>query len=134
MTDGAVYSLKTLLLPVFEKYPDRIVFAYLFGSAAKEEVTPLSDVDVAVFLSEGTREFYSDMRLSLYANLCRTLKQNDVDLAVLNTAHNILLLEEIVRYGVVLYDNDVDAREDFEIKVIHRAIDFREQRFAVMGV
>ena len=134
LTAVKVTSIKALLLPVFEKYSDRIVFAYLFGSAALEEVTPLSDLDFAVFLSHGTRKFYSDSRFSLYADLCRTLKRNDIDLVVLNTAGNIILLEEIVRKGVVFYDKDVEVREAFEIKVIHQAIDFKEQRLAVMGI
>ena len=127
-------STKALLLPVFERYADSVVFAYLFGSAAKEEVTALSDIDIAVYLSYGTREFYSDTKLSLYADLCRALRSNDVDLVILNTSKNIVLLDEIVRNAVVLYDRDSDLREDFEVKVLHRAIDFKEQRFAVMGL
>ena len=128
-----VESIKAILLPVFERYADSVVFAYLFGSAAKGEATALSDIDIAVYLSYGTRKFYSDTKLSLYADLCRALRSNDIDLVILNTSRNIVLLEEIVRSAVVLYERDSDFREDFEVKVLHRAIDFREQRLAVMG-
>jgi predicted nucleotidyltransferase len=127
-------SIKALLLPVFERYADSVVFAYLFGSSAKEEVTALSDIDIAVYFSYGTREFHSDTKLSLYADLCRALRSNDIDLVILNTSRNIVLLDEIVRNAVVLYERDSDLREDFEVKVLHRAIDFKEQRLAVMGL
>jgi predicted nucleotidyltransferase len=127
-------DIKALLLPVFERHAEKIVFAYLFGSAATDELTPLSDIDIAAYLSRGTREFYSDTRLSLHADLCRALQRNDVDLVILNTSGNIILQDEIVRNAIVLYESDVDAREEFEVKVLHRAIDFREQRLAVMGI
>lgn len=42
-------DIKRALLPVFEKYRDKGVFAYLFGSVAVGESAPLSAVDVAVY-------------------------------------------------------------------------------------
>ena len=134
MLPDRVSLIKEALSGVFDRYRGRVLFAYVFGSAAVEETTPMSDLDIAVFLSEGTREFYSDTRLSLYADLCRVLKRNDVDLLVLNTAGNLILLDEIVRKGVLLYDDAVEVREVFEVRVIHEAIDFKHQRLEVMGI
>ncbi len=122
------------LFPVFEKYRERLVFAYLFGSVATGEAAPLSDVDIAICFAGGMKETFFDDRLSLYADICRALKSNDVDLLVLNSASNLIILEDVVRHGVILYDRDPDLREEFELKVLHRAIDFREQRVAVMGM
>ena len=31
----------------------KVVFAYLFGSLARDKVLPLSDVDIAIYLKEG---------------------------------------------------------------------------------
>jgi predicted nucleotidyltransferase len=132
MTD-AIESIKRALLPLFEKYRGKVAFAYLFGSVAAGEAAPLSDVDIAVFIEAGNRETFFDDRLSLYADICRALKSNDVDLLVLNSATNLVILEEVVRHGVVLYDRDSDRREAFELRVLHQAIDFRHQRVAVMG-
>jgi predicted nucleotidyltransferase len=129
----SVDSIKADLLPVFENHADAVVFAYLFGSAAKEEPAPLSDIDIAAYLSPGAVKFHADIRLSLYADVCRALKRNDVDLLILNTAGNIMLLDEIVRQGTLLLDRDPAIREDFEVKILHQAIDFREQRLTVMG-
>ena len=83
--------IKNAVLPVFEKYRDKIICAYLFGSVAEAETSPLSDVDIAVFLSDGTRESNFDIKLSLYADFCRALKRSDVDVVILNTATNIIL-------------------------------------------
>ena len=127
-------SLKSFLLPLFERYGERIKFAYLFGSAAREDAAPLSDIDIAVFLPRGTRKFYSETRLSIHADLCRMLKRNDIDLLILNTASNIILLDEIIRQGVVIYERDSNLREEFELKILHQAIDFKEQRYSVMGL
>jgi predicted nucleotidyltransferase len=128
-----VDSIRAALLPVFEKYREKVAFAYLFGSLATGEAGPLSDVDIAVFFL-GERETFFDDRLSLHADICRALRSNEVDLLVLNSASNLIILEDVVRRGIVLYDGDPDLRDDFEVRVLHQAIDFREQRLAVMGM
>ena len=43
-------------------------------------------------------------------------------------AVNIMLLNEIVRHSVIIFERDDEARESFEFRVLHEAIDFREQR------
>ncbi len=127
-------NIKDILLPVFEKYKDMVVFAYLFGSASQDTAHPLSDIDIAVFLSGQERESYFDAKLSLYADFCRALRRDDIDVIVLNTTTNIMLLDEIIRHGLVLYDRDSNVRESFDIKILHQAIDFKEQRLTIMGV
>lgn len=124
--------IKDALLPIFDKYKDKVLFAYLFGSTV-EGSHPLSDIDIAVFMS-ATKESLFDIRLSLYTDFCRALKRSDIDVAVLNTAKNIMLLNEIIHHGIVIYDRDTALREEFELKVLHQFIDFKEHRFAVMGV
>lgn len=126
-------SIKKTLSALFERQGG-VLFAYLFGSAAKGEVSPLSDVDIAVYLTSVGPESFFDMKLSLHADICRALKMNEVDLVILNTAANKMLIEDIIRYGVVIYDRDMDTREDYEIMALHHAIDFKTQRLAVMGV
>lgn len=122
------------LRPVIEKYKDNILFAYLFGSAARNDSRPLSDIDIAVFLHKGEKGTYFDLKLAIHADICRVLKRNDIDVVILNIATNIMLLDEIIRHGVVLFDGDRDFREVFEYKILHQAIDFKEQRKAVVGV
>lgn len=127
-------NIKELLLSVFEKYRGQLVFAYLFGSTVKGNYTRLSDIDIAVFLSKGKGKPFSDTKLSLHADFCRALKRNNVDVVLLNTAKNIILLDRIVKDGTVLFDTDRDFRKEFEQKILHRAIDFKEQRMALINV
>lgn len=134
MTDKSPQNfIKDTLQPVFQKYGKQVLFAYLFGSVARHSSSLLSDIDIAVFLAPDAKDAYFDTKLSLYADFCRVLKRNDIDVIVLNSSTNIVLLDEIVRSGFVLFDSDRDLREQFELKVIHSAIDFKEQRLAVMG-
>jgi len=116
----------------FENHADQVRFAYLFGSAARGNQTVLSDIDIAVYIVKETTDTF-DAKLSLHADLCRALKRNDVDVVVLNTTTNLMLLDEIVRTGLVLYDAAPETRTDFELKILHRALDFKYQRNAVMG-
>lgn len=119
--------------PVIEKYKDHILFAYLFGSAARNDSRPLSDIDIAVFLHKGEKGSYFDLKLAIHADICRVLKRNDIDVVVLNITTNLMILDEIVRYGIVLFEGDKNLREEFEHKILHQAIDFKEQRKAVVG-
>ena len=79
-------------------------FAYLFGSSARGDEFPLSDIDIAVYMrSQNVR---LDDELRLHSILSRGLKSNKVDLVILNRARNIILLEEIIRHGRVVCDNN----------------------------
>lgn len=127
-------NIKELLLSVFEKYRGQLLFAYLFGSTVTDNYTHLSDIDIAVFLSLEKGQPFSDTKLSLHADFCRALKRDNVDLVLLNTAKNIILLDQIVNDGIVLFDTDRDFRKEFEQKILHRAIDFKHQRMALMHV
>lgn len=127
-------NIKEKLLPLFSKYERNVLFAYLFGSIVQDNVSPLSDVDLAVFLSMQNEESYFDIKCSLYADFCRVLERNDIDVVVLNTTTNIVLLDEIIRGGIVLVDREIGLREEFEQKILHQAMDFREQRITFLGI
>ncbi len=127
-------TIKEILLPVFKKQKGSLMFAYLFGSTVSDDDTPLSDIDIAVFLGNDQKDSYSGIKLSLHADFCRALKNDNVDIVVLNTARNIILLDRIVRDGIVLFDTDTDFRKEYEQKILHRAIDFKDHRMAIMHV
>lgn len=129
---GMEHDLTQELKYFFEKRAAQVRFAYLFGSGARGNQTFLSDIDIAVYIAKETTDTF-DVKLSLHADLCRVLKRNDVDVVVLNTATNLILLDEIVRTGIVLYEADPEARTEFELRIIHQALDFKYHRTAVMG-
>jgi uncharacterized protein len=125
---------ESTLVPVLEKKKAHIAFGYVFGSVARGEALPLSDLDIAVFLRKPEEVNSVDFKLDLTADLCRKLQRNDIDVVILNYAKNLILIEEIIREGVVIFDQDLELREDFEQRVLHQSIDFRRQRRLYVGV
>ena len=119
---------------VLGRYRAEITAGYLFGSVAGGEVGALSDIDVAVLCSGSLDENTGDLRFRLYADLCRALQRNDIDLVILNTALNLVLKDEIVRNGILVHETDTETREEFEVRVIHSCIDFKRQRQRIVGV
>ena len=93
-------------------------FGYLFGSYATGEATPNSDVDIAVYLENTSL----DAQLSLHHALQKVL-QKEVDLIILNTTHNIYLLESIIYHGILLKDHEM--RPEYEVRKQHEIIDFK---------
>ena len=127
-------SIKEMLAPVFDKMHEAVAVAYLFGSSAKGESGPRSDIDLAVLLRDSAASASLDVRLDLYADCCRALKRNDIDIVMLNTTRNLFLLEDIVQNGIVLYQDDVGLREEYEVKIMHDFIEFRDHRKKILGV
>lgn len=127
--DGILNALAAVL----SRYRTEVTAAYLFGSTAKGEAGKLSDIDVAVLSSAEKSANPVDLRFRLQADLCRALHRSDIDLLILNTMSNLILKDEIIRNGLLVYDGDSEAREEFEIRVIHSCIDFRRQRQEAIG-
>lgn len=127
-------TLQNRLAPVFAKFGAQIAVAYLFGShASGKETGALSDLDIAVLLTESDAGICLDLRLRLYAEISKALGRNDVDVVVLNTTRNLVFTDEVLRQGQVLVENDPERRFDFEARILHRALDFRQQRLTVLG-
>jgi predicted nucleotidyltransferase len=127
-------QLKRELASAFVKYRDDVVASYIFGSTVSGVMSPSSDIDIAVLARTCDKAGRVTLRLNLYADLCRKLKRNDIDLVFLDLTGNLMLNDEIIRNGQILYSNDNDARNEFELNVLHRSIDFKFQRRYAMGV
>lgn len=92
-----------------------IVCAYLFGSAIKGTAGPRSDVDVAVLLRDGlSPEEMFEQRLQLLVDL-GAFSDREVDVVILNTAP-LLLQQQVLKYGRVIYERDPLARIRFEVR------------------
>ena len=126
-------EIREILLPVFEKNRRSILFGYLFGSAASSKQTPLSDVDIAISVMDERGFSFSD-KLAFHADCCRVLKTSAVDVVVLNKMKNIMLLDEIVRGGFVLWDEEPAIREFFDLNIMHKCMDFSHQHQMIFGV
>lgn len=103
---------------LFARTP-RIKFAYLFGSCARGDQGPASDIDIAVFLDRRLSVFA--YRLRLIDVLTRELGTERFDLIILNDAPPVLKYE-VVRQGRVIKE-DHERRVAFEAKVLAEYLD-----------
>lgn len=131
---GVINLICAKLQPVFEKYRKSLAAVYLFGSTVTGETTPLSDLDIALLLQPDLESIDAALRFKLFADISRELGRNDIDLVILNSSSNLILQDEIIRAGLVIFEADAGTRNLFEEKTIHSSIDFRYQRKMVMGV
>ena len=109
----------------------KVVFAYLFGSQAKDEAGPLSDIDLAVYLDEKVpRREYFDIKLELIGEFMDLFKSNDIDVVILNEAPP-LLSHRILKEGKVIYSQDEKKRIFYETKAFMRYFDwdYFEEKF-----
>ena len=120
------------MAPVFKKHP-AILAAYLFGSCAEGYETTLSDLDLAIFVKKPETFSLAD-KLSVHADCCRVAKRNDIDLVVMNQTRNLILLEQIISTGVRIWNENSPLLDDFELKTLHLAQDFKYQRQREMGI
>ena len=97
--------------------------AYLFGSQARDDASPASDVDVAVW----TEHRLSLMELGALAERLAHATGEQVDLVDLRTAPP-LLCRQVVAEGEALLVRDAQLKLDFEIEAVRRYEDTRPLR------
>lgn len=109
-----------------------IVLAYLFGSSLRGMVGGRHDIDVAIFLTP--RAFEALQRSPSYkyeaeliAELVHLLKQNRVDLVILNRA-TPLLAYEVIHKGDLLFSRSENQRIEFEVSSLKRHSDTKHLR------
>lgn len=100
---------------------ESILFAYLFGSRVTNFITPMSDIDIAVYLN--TNANISQERLGLIGDLMTTLKTDDIDLVILNSAP-LTLKARIILKKDILIDKSPPLRHSFESLVMRQYYDF----------
>ncbi|MFH2033577.1 MAG: nucleotidyltransferase domain-containing protein [Candidatus Margulisiibacteriota bacterium] len=89
---------------LFKKYPIQAV--YLFGSRANDKAGTLSDYDFGVLLKENIPQpKYSDIKLKLTVDLVHGLKNDCVDVVILNDAP-LLLKYEVIKNRKCLYNTN----------------------------
>ncbi len=98
-----------------------ILFAYLFGSLAKEKLTPLSDVDIAVFLKRDANLLKNKVdTLSILIDILHT---DEIDLVILNTA-SLPLSMRIIENKKIIVDKTPFFRHRYESLIMREYFDF----------
>lgn len=98
-----------------------IAAAYLFGSTARGDARPGSDIDVAVLFRQKPAARLDGPRFVLEGDLERRLGR-PVDLVVLNEAPVDLRIR-VLRDGRLILDSDPSARIAFEVRTRNEAFD-----------
>lgn len=109
---------------------DEIRLVYIFGSIAKGCANKLSDVDIAVFISEdSTKNYPYGYRAQIITDIMKILKTNNVDLVVLNRASPFLRFQ-VLRYGKLIFCRSKLERARFQVRTFNeyndtkRLVDF----------
>jgi uncharacterized protein len=122
-----VFSLADLppLAPRFAVHPE-IAVAYVFGSVARGEARPDSDLDIGVVYQRFDRSGALHTRIApdLAHALGRQLGIEAVDVVDLE-AQGPLFCHHVLLEGRLVYEADAGRRVDFESDAIVRGLDFR---------
>lgn len=101
------------------EYED-IIFAYIFGSYAKDNIRIDSDIDIAIYLTGNIDTYkYLDMKRELSEALKR-----EVDLVILNDA-TPLLRYEIYKNNILLFSHDKAMEGKYKVKTLFEYNDMK---------
>ena len=118
-----IEKYKIKLNKIFKR--NKVILAYLFGSAAREKTGPLSDVDIAVLFSERIKkDDYFDKRLKLASEIDRALGVYKTEVICLNESPPLLKHEAVFR-GILIFAKDFDSKREFELRVLQEFEDFK---------
>lgn len=101
-----------------------VLFAYLYGSRARGEGLPASDLDVAVYLRPSGIKQYVRREKELTALFVSHFHTDQVDLRILN-AMPLLLKYRILKVGILIHSRNELRRSEFETKVMLKFFDFK---------
>jgi len=118
-----IEDLDAILTRFFQRQP-QVVSAYLFGSRATGKAGPLSDIDVAVLLTEEAQrrsDPYGEEAL-LHVELMKALRTDKVDLVFLHQA-GPFLAHRVIRDGRRVYTRDELLDQWFRVHVVQQYLD-----------
>lgn len=99
----------------------KVLFSYLFGSLAKRQPLPMSDVDIAVYLKRDSD--FAECKLEILGQLMDILNTDEIDLVMLNTA-DISLVMNIIKSKEIIVDKNPFERHLFESLMMRKYFDF----------
>jgi len=119
-------QIKKIAAKVLGNYR-HVAGAYLYGSYAKNTMTPLSDIDIAVLLDEDYKPESAnklDFELSVESEMIQQLPEYRIEVRILNKAP-VLIQGQVIVEGILIYEKEKKKMLDFEEKVIIRYLDFK---------
>ena len=95
------------------KSDPNVIAIYLFGSHAKGEATPLSDIDIAVILKNPTSESEADIG---------SLSSPEIDVVLFHRLP-LHIRYEVFKYGKEIFVRDEEKLLEIKLKVIREYLD-----------
>lgn len=100
-----------------------IKFAFIFGSFASKQMTPSSDLDIAIF-------FYNTLDFNEINELKEKLAgalRKEVDIVVLNSASPIIKMQ-VLKKGILIINRDPKTYNEFFMKTMNEYDDLKSIR------
>lgn len=120
------------LLPKVRDYLSthpKVVFAYLFGGLARLKPSPLSDIDIAIYLS-GDIDVMQE-KMEILGRLIELLETDEIDLTILNIA-SLPLVARIIEKKVILVDKEPFLRHGYESLILRKYFDFSIKEMEIL--
>jgi predicted nucleotidyltransferase len=112
-----------ILKKVMEK-DEKVLFAYVYGSYARDSIDFDSDIDVAVYLKSSDVKGYIGKEEELTIELVTKIHMDRIDLRILNVLP-LLLQYNILKDGIPVFVRDDKERVDFETRVMNRFFELK---------
>lgn len=119
-------ELEAALRRFFERNRSDVVAAWLFGSRARGQSRPSSDVDIAVLFDKAPPRTLAGLPSDLADGIAADLGPGapGIDLVVLNRA-SCDLVHRVLRDGTLLVERDPAARARFEVRARNEYFDLK---------
>jgi len=112
------------LAVVLQAYGGAVDCAYLFGSAARGDTGPLSDLDIGLLLAESVGSEASADIAAAVAGQLQKLAGPTVDVTILNDSPPALQ-HRVIRDGQPVFVGNARGRVRFETGVLREFLDFK---------
>ncbi len=124
LMDRVIISEQMAAMAGYLSTVPEVVLGFLFGSYARGQGRPDSDVDCAVLLADDVPPGAAfDLRLGVMDGLARAIGRDDVDVAILNEAP-LALAYRVLRDGKLLFCRDHAAYVQYRVKTLNLYFDF----------
>ncbi len=100
------------IIEVIKSHPN-VIAIYLFGSHAKGEATPLSDIDIAVILENPTSESEADIG---------SLSSPEIDVVLFHRLP-LHIKYEVFKYGKEIFVRDEEKLLEIKLKIMREYLD-----------
>lgn len=119
-----VQRLREYMPPILRAYP-AIQLAYLYGSAAQDATTPLSDIDIALVAAPPLTIAESlNVELDVYSELMHRANIRNADVRLINQ-YSLMFRGQVIREGILVFARAEDFRIAFETHTRGAYLDYK---------